>query len=92
MLDISVKCPYLCRVIKTDTAMTTQEIKSKGLKWATGNGCEMYVIVVVGGYQWWMISEKTGTHMVQNKGLYGRAYADERVLAHWSGFKQNQNK
>ena len=70
--------------------MTTKEIKTKGLKWASNNGCEMYVVVVNGGYQWWMISEKTGTHMIQNKGMYGRPYADERVLAHWSGFQKNQ--
>ena len=72
--------------------MTTQEIKTKGLKWSSGNGCEMYVVVKIGEYQWWMISEKTGKHMVSNKGKYGQAFADERVLAHWNGFKQNQNR
>jgi len=70
--------------------MTTQEIKSKGLKWATGNGCEMYVVVKTDEYQWWMLSEKTGKHMVSNKGKYCRVYADERVLTHWDGFKKNQ--
>lgn len=72
--------------------MTIAEIKSKGLKWASNNGCEMYLIINVGGYQWWMISYKTGIHMITNKGLYGRPYADERVLSHWNGFQQNQNK
>jgi hypothetical protein len=72
--------------------MTTQEIKTEGLKWASENGCEMYVVVKIGEYQWWMISEKTGKHMVSNKGKYGQAFADERVLAHWNGFKQNQNR
>ena len=72
--------------------MTTQEIKTKGLKWSSENGCEMYVVVKIGEYQWWMISEKTGKHMVSNKGKYGQAFADERVLAHWNGFKQNQSR
>jgi hypothetical protein len=39
-----------------------------------------------------MISEKTGTHMVPNKGMYGQPYACERVLAHWKGFQQNQSR
>lgn len=72
--------------------MNTQQIKQKGIKWASENGCELYVIPKVGEYQWWMLSEKTGTHMVINKGLYGQAYACERILAHWDGFKKNQNK
>jgi chlorite dismutase len=71
--------------------MTTVEIKSKGVKWASENGCEMYVVVKVGEYQWWMLSEKTGRHMISNKGKYGRAFADDRVLSHWSGFLANQN-
>ena len=72
--------------------MTTQEIKSKGLLWARENNCEMYVIVSVGEYQWWMISPKTGKHMIKNKGLYCQPYADERVLSHWNGFRKNQNR
>jgi len=72
--------------------MTTVEIKSKGVKWASENGCEMYVIVKVGEYQWWMLSEKTGRHMISNKGKYGRAFADDRVLSHWECFKQNQTR
>jgi len=72
--------------------MTTQEIKSEGLKWLSGNGCEMYVVAKLGVYQWWMISEKTGKHMITNKGKYGRVFADERVLAHWDGFKKMQIK
>lgn len=72
--------------------MTTQEIKTKGLKWASQNGCEMYLIVKIGEYQWWMISEKTGKHMVNNKGQYGRPIADERVLLHWKGFIENQSR
>lgn len=72
--------------------MRTQEIKAKGLKWSSENGCELYVVVKLGGYEWWMISEKTGTHMVPNKGKYGQAYACDRVLAHWDGFKKNQNR
>lgn len=70
--------------------MTTQEIKSKGVKWASDLNCEMYLVVKNGEYQWWMISEKTGKHMVSNKGKYGKAYACERVLSHWDGFKKNQ--
>ena len=72
--------------------MTTQEIKSKGLKWASNNACEMYVVIAKGEYQWWMISEKTGKHMVSNKGKNAQAYADERVLAHWDGFQKNQTR
>ena len=77
---------------KRNNIMTTQEIKTKGYKWSAQHGCEMYVIVKTGEYQWWMISPKTGTHMVTNKGKHGQAYADERVLAHWNGFIQNQNR
>jgi hypothetical protein len=73
--------------------MTNQEIKSKGIKWASNNGCEMYVIVAPKNqYQWWMLSDKTGQHMIVNKGEKGQARADERVLAHWNGFQQNQLK
>ena len=72
--------------------MTTQEIKSKGLKWASENGCEMYVIVKIGEYQWWMISDKTGRHMVSNKGKNGQAFSCEIVLTHWNGFQQNQTR
>jgi hypothetical protein len=71
--------------------MTTQEIKSKGLIWGRGNGCEMYVVIGKGEYLWYMISEKTGIHMIANKGKCGQAYACERVLAHWEGFQQLQN-
>jgi hypothetical protein len=86
-------CIFGYYLIKTQTqnTMTTKEIKTKGLKWASENGCELYVVVKIGEYQWWMISEKTGKHMVTNKGKYGQAYADERVIAHWNGFKQNQS-
>jgi len=76
----------------SNKTLTVKEIKSKGIKWASNNGCEMYVVVKNGEYQWWMLSEKTGKHMVSNKGLYGQAYADERVLAHWEGFQKNQIK
>ena len=69
--------------------MTTLEIKQKGLLWAQENGCSMYVVISKDEYQWWMVSEKTGKHMVSNKGKYGQAYADERVIAHWNGFKIN---
>jgi hypothetical protein len=71
--------------------MTTEQIKSKGLLWSRNNGCEMYVVIVAGEYQWWMISEKTGKHMIANKGKFGQAYACERVLTHWKGFQQMQN-
>jgi hypothetical protein len=50
------------------------------------------VVAKLGVYQWWMISEKTGKHMITNKGKYGRVFADERVLAHWDGFKKMQIK
>jgi hypothetical protein len=72
--------------------MTTQEIKTTGVKWASENGCEMYVVVKSGQYEWWMISEKTGKHMVSNSGKNGQASTDQRVLAHWKGFIQNQNR
>jgi len=72
--------------------MTIKDIKAKGLKWASGKGCEMYLIIKTGEYQWWMVSEKTGTHLVTNKGLYGNAYVDERVKSHWEGFKKNQDR
>ena len=69
--------------------MTTLEIKQKGLLWAQENGCQLFVVLGKGEYQWWMVSEKTGKHMISNKGKYGQAYACERVLAHWNGFKIN---
>lgn len=72
--------------------MTNSEIKSKGLKWAQGANCQMYVVKVDNEYQWWMISAKTGRHMIKNNGKYGQPYACERVLNHWAGFKQNQSR
>ena len=72
--------------------MTTQEIKTKGVKWETSNGCELYVVVKTSEYQWWMLSEKTGKHMISNKSLNDQPCVDERVMAHWNGFKANQNK
>jgi hypothetical protein len=74
------------------TEIKRKEIRQKGVLWANGNGCEMYCVIGKGEYQWYMLSEKTGVHMVSNKGKYGRPFCDERVLAHWSGFKANQNR
>lgn len=34
---------------------------------------------------WYMISPKTGNHCVKSENF------DERVKAHWEGFKANQN-
>jgi hypothetical protein len=70
--------------------MINQEIKQKGLLWSKSNDCEMYVVVNESKYEWWMLSDKTGNHMVSNEGKYCRPFADERVLSHWKGFQQNQ--
>lgn len=69
--------------------MNRLTIKQTGIKWATGNGCELYVVKTDSHYQWWMFG-KTGTHMIANNGLYGQHYACERILNHWKGFKANQ--
>jgi hypothetical protein len=72
--------------------MKIQEIKSKGTLWATGKGCELYIIIKSDGFEWWMISPTTGKHMIKNKGNKGQAQPCERVLAHWNGFQLNQSK
>lgn len=69
-----------------------KEIRAKGLLWARKEGCEMYVVVGIGEYIWYMFSEKTGIHSLKNKGKYGRPVPCERVLAHWNGFIQNQKR
>ena len=75
--------------------MTQIEIKSKGSLQARENGAELYIVIGKWNTQakkpdthWYMISDKTGTHLIttQNNRM------DERVKAHWDGFKLNQNR
>ena len=73
--------------------MTQQEIKSKGVLHSRENGCELYQVIGTWNkaakkpdMHWYMISEKTGVHMVINQSNR----MDERVKAHWEGFKKNQ--
>ena len=75
--------------------MNTSEIKSKGVLQARENGAELYL--VIGKWNkaakkpdmhWYMVSDKTGTHMVTNQDNR----MCERVRSHWDGFKINQNK
>lgn len=75
--------------------MTVQEIATKGVLYARENGVEMYL--VIGKWNktakkpdmhWYMISKKTGVHMVTSNSNR----MDERVKAHWEGFKANQSK
>ncbi len=75
--------------------MTTTEIKKKGVLQARENGAELYLVIGKWNksakkpdFHWYMISEKTGVHMVINN--FSRM--DERVRAHWEGFKANQQK
>ncbi len=81
-------------ISQTQTTMTVEQIKSKGVLYNRQNGCEMYLVIgkwnnaaKKADHHWYMISEKTGIHMVTT--LSNRM--DERVSAHWKGFKQNQN-
>ena len=74
--------------------MTHKEIKTKGVLQARENGAELYIVIGTWNkavkkpdMHWYMISEKTGTHMVTNNSNR----MDERVKAHWEGFKTNQN-
>ena len=73
--------------------MTQSEIKSKGVLQAQENGAELFI--VIGKWNevakkpnthWYMISEKTGTHLITTQSNR----MDERVKAHWEGFKLNQ--
>ena len=84
---------YLC-VTKAKN-MTHTEIKSKGVLQSRENGAELYL--VIGKWNeaakkpdmhWYMISEKTGTHVVTSQSNR----MEERVRLHWDGFKANQNK
>lgn len=74
--------------------MTQIEIKKRFALQARENGAECFL--QIGGwnkatkkpdYTWWMISEKTGTHNV----ISNSNRMDERVKAHWEGFKTNQS-
>ena len=75
--------------------MTVSQIKSKGIIYSSENGCEMYL--VIGKWNaaakqpdthWYMVSEKTGVHCITTQSNR----PDTRVLTHWDGFKQNQNR
>lgn len=75
--------------------MKTEQIKSKGTLFNREQNCEMYL--VIGGwnqlakkpnYEWYMISEKTGTHSITTNSNR----PDERVNNHWNGFLRNQNR
>jgi CDP-diacylglycerol pyrophosphatase len=74
--------------------MTTVEIKQKGVLFCRENGCELYLVIGKwndmmrkADHYWYMISEKTGVHMIRNQSNR----PCERVNAHWNGFLINQN-
>lgn len=75
--------------------MNATQIKSKGVLQARENGAELFLVIGTWNKQakkpdmhWYMVSDKTGVHMVTNQSNR----MDERVKAHWEGFKTNQTK
>ena len=60
------------------------KVKIEGEKIESKSGCELYMY---GGFAY-MISEKSGVHMVANSGIS----PNKRTLLHWDGFIQNQNR
>ena len=75
--------------------MTAIQIKQKGVLHSRENGCELYQVIGTWNkkakkpdMKWFMISEKTGIHMI----ITQSNRIDERVTAHWEGFKKNQNR
>ena len=72
--------------------MTRYELLKNATLWANGSkDTALYVKPTATGYDWIMLSAKTGTHIVkQDKGL--EPNMTERVRIHWSGFQENQTR
>ena len=75
--------------------MSHKEIKERFVFQDKLNGAECYLQTTGSDkqlkrpyYTYWMISEKTGTHCINSNSNR----MDERVQAHWAGFKMNQNR
>lgn len=75
--------------------LSKDQVKVKGVIFNRESGCEMYLVigkwnknVKKPNYHWYMISEKTGMHMVTSQS----SRPEERVNEHWKGFLSNQNK
>jgi hypothetical protein len=66
--------------------------KTNAQPYAQEAGCKLYAVQKVGEIQWWMVSEKTGRHMVSSKPIKGQAVMTNRVKAHWQGFILNQSR
>ena len=75
--------------------MTTTEIKSKGVLYASELDAELYLIIGKWNnnikkpdYHWYMISTNTGIHSI----ITNSNRADERVNSHWNGFVNSQKE
>lgn len=65
-------------------------ITSGAVVWITGeNDTTLYVKPNGNGYDWIMISPKTGNHVVKQQGGL-EPIMSERVRLHWEGFQKNQ--
>ena len=76
-------------------AMTKSKLNklTKGATlWITGNNdADLYVKPTKTGYDWIMISKKTGSHIIKQRGGTEPVLSD-RVRTHWDGFQQNQTR
>jgi hypothetical protein len=60
--------------------------------WATGShDTNLYVRPTVTGYDWVMVSPKTGRHIIKQSGGTEPMMSD-RIKAHWDGFQKLQVK
>lgn len=67
-------------------------MSNNGTLWMTGdNNTSLYVKITTTGYQWIMVSPKTGKHII-NTGYAKEPVMNERVKAHWDGFQKNQTR
>ena len=77
----------------TLNGLNKNQVKSKGVIFNRENGCEMYLVIGKWNdnynkpdYHWYMISEKTGMHMITSQSNR----PESRVNEHWKGFLSNQ--
>jgi len=76
--------------IKNKRTLSNVKITKGAILWITGQyETKLYVKPNGSGYDWIMISPKTGSHIIkQNGGL--EPILTERVKLHWDGFQLNQ--
>jgi hypothetical protein len=77
--------------------MTNLEKEAKSYGTILDYSIESKVTLMYYNHKYWMFSEKTGTHVVNqenynNHGFMDYDSIDSRAKLHWEGFISNQNK